>query len=529
MELTNVSNMLQKKLNTNRLVLQRRQSLLFVPLKNDNRTTSSSIQSLFLLLRIYSCCFYYLIIILLCCCCTTNDAIAINIQKVARASSAAFISWRRVNILPQSRINQQKQTQRITSLSSSSTTSSYKNETNVQYKQNDSPNTNNDISFIQGLTTMSDSSNNNIISTSSTTSCSTTISQNMMNQENLDDDDYKIRFAGIGQLYGRKLLLSQQQQQKERKSTDDTNKKNIDDTTIGMMNHNDIVLQRLRQSTICVIGIGGVGSWCAESLARCCIGHIILIDIDDICISNINRQIHTTTDTIGKFKIDIMKQRIYSINPSCTVTTIYDFISSNNVDTIFQTLLQQLEQQQNRNDYDNTSSSLPLITGVIDAIDNNYDKAAIINKCVQYDIPIVTIGGSAGYTDPTKILSNHDMVDVNDDKLLRSTRKILRKQYHYPAGQTFMDRKKHDTTNKWNIYCIYSTEINTNNDNIISSSKEDGNNYRTSSSFRTCDSGLGTACYVTGTMGLIASHIMVEGIALNKLIPPDTNNIINQI
>lgn len=82
----------------------------------------------------------------------------------------------------------------------------------------------------------------------------------------------------------------------------------------------DDVLHRLHQSTVAIIGLGGVGSWAAEALCRSGVGNLILIDLDDICISNTNRQLHALTSTVGQMKIDEMKRRLLDINPGCNVT-----------------------------------------------------------------------------------------------------------------------------------------------------------------------------------------------------------------
>lgn len=88
------------------------------------------------------------------------------------------------------------------------------------------------------------------------------------------------------------------------------------------------IVDRLADSTVVVIGIGGVGSWAAEALCRSGVGNLILIDLDDICISNTNRQLHATSSTVGKLKIDEMKRRLLDINPDCNVTNIHDFVSA---------------------------------------------------------------------------------------------------------------------------------------------------------------------------------------------------------
>ncbi|MCX9565276.1 ThiF family adenylyltransferase, partial [Vibrio cholerae] len=86
----------------------------------------------------------------------------------------------------------------------------------------------------------------------------------------------------------------------------------------------------LRAAHVCVIGIGGVGSWAVEALARTGIGELTLIDMDDVCVTNINRQIHAMTGTIGKSKIEVMAERVKLINPECKVNLVDDFITPDN-------------------------------------------------------------------------------------------------------------------------------------------------------------------------------------------------------
>ena len=112
------------------------------------------------------------------------------------------------------------------------------------------------------------------------------------------EDDHSLRFSGAGRLF----------------STDDSPE--------------DIILERLQNSTVAVIGIGGVGSWTAEALCRSGVGNIILVDLDDVCISNSNRQLHAMSSTVGHMKTDVMKRRLLDINPNCNVTIIHDFVST---------------------------------------------------------------------------------------------------------------------------------------------------------------------------------------------------------
>lgn len=160
-------------------------------------------------------------------------------------------------------------------------------------------------------------------------------------------------------------------------------------------------IQNLQASHVIVIGLGGVGSWVVESLARTAIGSITLIDLDDICSSNLNRQIWLSND-IGKFKCDVLKERCMNIDESIKVNTILDFINDNNLDDILTPLL--------------TSKTI-----IIDTIDSSTTKASLISYTVTHKIPIITCGSAGGLTDPSKIVSG-DLTKVEDDRLLFWTR-----------------------------------------------------------------------------------------------------------
>ena len=158
-------------------------------------------------------------------------------------------------------------------------------------------------------------------------------------------DNYEQRFGGIGRLY----------------------------TPEG--------LAKLRQSHVCVIGIGGVGSWAVEALARTGIGKITMIDMDDICVTNINRQIHAMTGTVAQLKTEAMKERVERINPECVVEIIDDFITPENIP-----------------EYLNLGYDY-----VLDAIDSVRTKAALIAYCKRNKIKLITTGGAGGQTDPSQI------------------------------------------------------------------------------------------------------------------------------
>lgn len=184
-------------------------------------------------------------------------------------------------------------------------------------------------------------------------------------------------------------------------------------------------LAKLRQSHVCVIGIGGVGSWAVEALARSGIGKITMIDMDDICVTNINRQIHALTSTVATLKTEAMKTRIAEINPECQVEIIDDFISPDNLA-----------------DYLNRGYDY-----VIDAIDSVKTKAALIAYCKRNKIRLITTGGAGGQTDPSQI-QIADLSKTIQDPLASKVRSLLRKEYHFSQNPK----------RKFGVDCVFSTQ-----------------------------------------------------------------------
>lgn len=257
------------------------------------------------------------------------------------------------------------------------------------------------------------------------------------------------------------------------------------------------ILERLTHATVAVIGLGGVGSWAAEALCRSGIGNIVLVDLDDICISNTNRQLHATSSTIGRMKIDEMRRRLLDINPECKITNIHDFVSTENVNDILNGLL-------------------PELTACVDAIDGQSSKTALIAGCVENNIPVVTCGGSAGRMDPTKIVCE-DLTRATGDKLLSACRKNLRQLYGFSEGEV-MSQLKGTKPKKWGIEAVFSIE----EQKGLPEGSSDS-----SSALRRCDGVLGTACFVTGTYGFVAASRVVEMIANEKLIVAKKSRIRN--
>lgn len=288
-----------------------------------------------------------------------------------------------------------------------------------------------------------------------------------------EDDEARsqrnLRFGGVGRLYATE----------ERQP--DTDPSHLDPYVQ--------VIERLHQSTVAIIGLGGVGSWAAEALCRSGVGNLILIDLDDICISNTNRQLHATSTSIGQMKIDEMRRRLLQINPQCSVTNIHDFVTETNV-------------------YDILDSILPDIDVILDAIDSRKAKTALIAACVEKKIPIVTCGGAAGKKDPSQIILN-DLARANGDDLLTAVRRNLRKSYGFSEGKKFQELKG-KLPKKWKIPAVYSTE----------GTKDLPDGDDKVGALRRCDGALGTACFVTGTFGFVAAGQVVDMIALGKLLRP---------
>ena len=184
-------------------------------------------------------------------------------------------------------------------------------------------------------------------------------------------------------------------------------------------------VQRFGDAHVCVIGIGGVGSWAAEALARSAIGKITLIDLDMVAESNVNRQLHALDDAFGKAKTDAMAQRILAINPRCEVSCVEDFVTLDNLDQMLDRGF----------DY------------VIDAIDQVRIKAAMIAWCQAHRIPLITAGGAGGQIDPTRIEIT-DLARTIQDPLLSKVRSLLRKEYGFTR-----DPKK-----KFGIPAVFSSE-----------------------------------------------------------------------
>ena len=228
-------------------------------------------------------------------------------------------------------------------------------------------------------------------------------------------------------------------------------------------------LMKLQHSHVLVIGIGGVGSWAAEALVRSGIGIITLLDLDDLCISNTNRQVHADQNTIGHSKTETMAQRLKSINPDVTVYTINDFLDHDNIE-------EYISEQ---------------YTLVIDAIDAVMVKTKLIAFCRRKRIPIITVGSAGGKKDPQKITCS-DLSKTKNDPLLSKVRNNLRRLYKFSRN----------TKQSFSVRAIYSLEQMTYPDDQgeVCQSKQ----FLDEGAKLDCSQGFGAATMVTGTFAFVA-------------------------
>lgn len=164
-------------------------------------------------------------------------------------------------------------------------------------------------------------------------------------------------------------------------------------------------MAQLAQSSVAIFGIGGVGSYAAEALARAGVGQLTLIDFDDICVTNINRQIHALGSTVGASKVEAMAQRCRDINPAAVIIPMHKFYDAETSQELLQP------------DYDY----------VLDCIDHITAKLHLIEQCIQHKLPIISSMGAANKLDPTRI-EVADISATEKCRLARIIRRELRKR-----------------------------------------------------------------------------------------------------
>ena len=267
------------------------------------------------------------------------------------------------------------------------------------------------------------------------------------------DIDFERRFGGIARLYGAPALA------------------------------------RYRAAHVCVIGVGGVGSWIVEALARSAVGRLTLIDLDNVAESNINRQIQALTDTVGMAKVTALRQRIAQINPYCQVTEIEDFVTPDNLDEMI-----------GGHDYDY----------VIDAMDSARAKTALVHYCRTRGIRLVMIGSAGGQTDPTKI-EVRDLARTEQEPLLKKVRRRLRSQFNYPPNGK----------NKLGVDAVFSMEPLKfpETGDVCEIDQDDAPPVKAGLTGINC-AGFGSAMVVTATFGMVAAGHVLRKLA--EEAAPDT-------
>ncbi len=267
-------------------------------------------------------------------------------------------------------------------------------------------------------------------------------------------DDYDFRFGGIRRLYGASAFA------------------------------------HFRHAHVAVVGVGGVGSWSAEALARSGIGELTLIDLDDVCVSNVNRQLHALDGQIGRPKVEVLAERCRLIAPQIKVHAISAFVSADNLETLIHDGLDH----------------------VIDAIDSVPAKTALIAWCKRRKLGLTVTGGAGGQLDPTRI-QIADLARTEQDPLLARVRALLRRDYNFSRN----------LKRRFDVECVYSDEQLTYpgaNGEVCASKPGD------SATRLDCAGGFGAATFVTGSFGFAASARALARIARRgaKATPAGNDN-----
>ncbi|MGM0536292.1 MAG: tRNA cyclic N6-threonylcarbamoyladenosine(37) synthase TcdA [Pseudomonadota bacterium] len=240
-----------------------------------------------------------------------------------------------------------------------------------------------------------------------------------------------------------------------------------------------------RQAHVVVVGVGGVGSWTVEALARSGIGRLTLIDLDDVCVSNVNRQLHALDGTIGRPKVEVLAERCRAIQPGIEVVADTAFVTPANL-----------------------ARRIPADADcVVDAIDSVAAKAALIAWCKRRKLPVVVTGAAGGQTDPTRIRVA-DLTRTEHDPLLAKVRARLRRDFGFSRNPR----------RRFSVECVYSDEqlVYPGSDGEVCFQKPaDGEATRLD-----CASGFGAATFVTGSFGFTAAARVLARLAKAARTPP---------
>ena len=225
----------------------------------------------------------------------------------------------------------------------------------------------------------------------------------------------------------------------------------------------DDVMERIAQKRVILFGVGGVGSWCAESLVRSGIHHLTIVDSDRVCVTNINRQLMATTKTVGQVKVEVLKERLLTINPSAEITA-----------------LQKIFTQETAGEFDLDSYDY-----IIDAIDSLKDKALLILMATQTKAKLYSSMGAALKMDPTRIQVT-EFWKVKGDPLARALRN------RFKRDKTFPKRK---------FQCVYSDEL-LENKTMVSTNRQPMPD----------DKGNGSIVHITAIFGFTLAGLVLESV-----------------
>jgi len=246
----------------------------------------------------------------------------------------------------------------------------------------------------------------------------------------------------------------------------------------------------LQQARVAVVGIGGVGSWAAEALARSGVGSLTLIDLDHVSESNINRQVHALSETLGQSKVLAMAARIQQINPACNLTLIDDFVSPDNVAQLLG----------------------PDLTVVLDCADQIAAKVAMVLQSRERKQALIVCGGAGGKTDPLALRSG-DLSLATHDALLGRLRNTLRKDHGFARGGG-AGGKSLKRLPKMGVSVLWVDQPT-----VMPPAwgGTDSNLDRTSPQGLSC-AGYGSSVTVTATMGLVAANEAIKRILASQAV-----------
>jgi tRNA A37 threonylcarbamoyladenosine dehydratase len=228
-------------------------------------------------------------------------------------------------------------------------------------------------------------------------------------------------------------------------------------------------LPALASARVCVIGVGGVGSWAVEALVRSAVGRICMVDMDHVAESNMNRQLPAVEAELGRAKVAVLRERVAAINPDCRVETREDFVTPDNVDDL-----------------------IPADAHwVLDCVDSFRVKAALIAHCRQRGQAVITVGGAGGQRDPTRVRVS-DLRKTEQDPLLARTRRLLRQSHGFPRNPR----------RRFGVPCVWSDEPQRASADACDAQTEGSLN---------C-AGFGACMPVTATFGMAAAAHVVAAI-----------------